>query len=480
MSISIFSKPVLDAHRGNEIFINGLAEPPKPYSMGWSLADVAGQPETLGELLRSINRHSMLVKDEWTGPQGFNSLVTHAATLESDDPKKDLMEFFTSQHETGVKLGLSLNLYPGEEYSGFYKALIMSMESAALRGAFPVVPLLNVVEDSDWDLPAMNAFTAYAFRYGGVHYQNYKSGTIEKELLTGVSEDPDLSNLKIRQGGVVGNADNRGVLGHVTLNLPLLARKAISEVAFFADVEVTLGTAMEALDEKRAYLEQTLNEGGFPATGRYLDSFKGLSGVVTLSGMNEALQSSIDAGTGHVAGKAVTYKLLEKLTWLLEDHQSESGNLVSLEAYPSMEAGAALAEVDPDHVFYTDSTNLPPDHGDDLWDSLEHQKKYHSIYTGGAVFEAWLDYPIDYSVELVLLARRVLDIFGYNYFTVNPSWSRCPKDGYIPGEAHVCPVCGSEAVSYTWIDGFIRPVESIHEGLKEAQRRRVTHSIKSR
>ena len=42
------------------------------------------------------------------------------------------------------------------------------------------------------------------------------------------------------------------------------------------------------------------------------------------------------------------------------------------------------------------------------------------------------------------LVRRALENFRLPYITVTPTFSICPKHGYIAGEHEFCPLCDEE------------------------------------
>ncbi len=60
--------------------------------------------------------------------------------------------------------------------------------------------------------------------------------------------------------------------------------------------------------------------------------------------MNEGLEYLIDAHLGHIAGKAVTYKVLEFLRLKIEEVQFETGSLYTLESFPSESHNDLLLE----------------------------------------------------------------------------------------------------------------------------------------
>ncbi|HTU02210.1 MAG TPA: anaerobic ribonucleoside-triphosphate reductase, partial [Candidatus Sulfotelmatobacter sp.] len=44
------------------------------------------------------------------------------------------------------------------------------------------------------------------------------------------------------------------------------------------------------------------------------------------------------------------------------------------------------------------------------------------------------------------LVRRALERFSLPYITVTPTFSICPKHGYLPGEHVYCPKCDEEII----------------------------------
>jgi ribonucleoside-triphosphate reductase len=45
------------------------------------------------------------------------------------------------------------------------------------------------------------------------------------------------------------------------------------------------------------------------------------------------------------------------------------------------------------------------------------------------------------------LVRRSLERFRLPYITITPSFSICPKHGYLAGEHEFCPKCDEEALA---------------------------------
>ena len=511
----LYPGDALKAHRDGLIHIHRLDEPDKGYSAGWSIASLAddkrrgnGLKELLSGILEPIER----LQREWAGPQAVNSLDVYgaAAIEEAKETGKELGEavsgFVSNVQSLEAPLSMSLDLWPdatmpasmldlapddpqalGAHMDRFNGAFADALEYSYGRGEFKLVPVLNVTEQTNWGSEALSRYVALSYLYGYPTIQNYYTGTLHPKYL----HEPeaiasDMTATYLRHGGVHGNSDNQGCLSVVTLNLPRLSRLSRTEDEFFRRLDDAVELARAVHEGKRRHLEEMLAEGRLPETAKHLDSLDWHFSAVNLVGMNEALLQLIGAGTGHVAGKAVTYRLLEHLNWRIEEIQEETGHVYTLEAAPCEEVGAQMAEKDAAdqprgaQPYYTGSTELPPWHGDDLWDAMEHQKKYHSIYTGGNVFQIHLARGLAYREECKLLLRRALEVFGFNHLKVSPVFSLCSKHGYLWREQRTCPLCGGDAKAYTWVDCSPRALDELGEGLKEAQWRRVYSDVKDK
>ena len=45
------------------------------------------------------------------------------------------------------------------------------------------------------------------------------------------------------------------------------------------------------------------------------------------------------------------------------------------------------------------------------------------------------------------LVRRALTLFRLPYITITPTFSICPKHGYLPGRHDFCPKCDAELMA---------------------------------
>jgi hypothetical protein len=84
--------------------------------------------------------------------------------------------------------------------------------------------------------------------------------------------------------------------------------------------------------------------------------------------------------------------------------------------------------------FYTNSTHLPVNYTDDLFELLDLQDNLQTKYTGGTVIHFFLGERADDPEALKKLIKTICENYRLPYFTFTPSFSICPVDGYLAGE----------------------------------------------
>ena len=471
------------------------------YSIGWNLKTLIQKgmpnntpPQSLEELISQIQSLVQQSTYEWGGPVTFNSLDNYiAAYAEREKPSKQafiaqMEEFFGKLENHNVTISLDLIHRQGFEETEKTQVVLDAVDGVFLdvyrsrmeKASFDPVIVVNLYPETSWDSTTLQQCLKLSYLYGQPTYQNFITGTIAPETLRPRAYTPETDVTYLRLGGVNGDSEDQMVTGYACINLAKIGAEAMDEEEFFELLDLQVDKAVDLLDAKHEQVQARFDAGDMPLTGHFLDSLDWSFSVITLAGMNEALETLIDAPLGHVAGKAVTYKVLEHLLRKLEDIHYFTGRLYSLESYPSENPAAELlTEYDSDHVYLTAATELKPSHGDDLWDVLEHQKKYHSMYTGGTLQQIHLKEGLSYNRELGLLVRRIIEVFGYNYLAVSPVFSICPEHGYVKGTQD-CPTCGHETETYTRIDGKLTPISELKEPQKEAYRQRVYYDVKNR
>ena len=139
--------------------------------------------------------------------------------------------------------------------------------------------------------------------------------------------------------------------------------------------------------------------------------------------------------------------------------QEETGNLYNLEATPAEGTTYRFAREDKssfpdilqagteDAPYYTNSTQLPVGWTDDPFEAMEHQEPLQALYTGGTVFHMFLGERVTSAEACKNLVRRSLERFRLPYITLTPTFSICPRHGYIAGEHPFCPQCDAELLA---------------------------------
>ena len=114
--------------------------------------------------------------------------------------------------------------------------------------------------------------------------------------------------------------------------------------------------------------------------------------------------------------------------------------------------------------YYTNSTQLPVQFSDDLFETLSLQDELQAKYTGGTVMHIFLGEELNDHTTLKSLIRKVAQNYRIPYFTLTPTFSICPSHGYIKGEQPTCASCGQQTEVYSRVVGYLRPVRQWNDG----------------
>jgi ribonucleoside-triphosphate reductase len=102
----------------------------------------------------------------------------------------------------------------------------------------------------------------------------------------------------------------------------------------------------------------------------------------------------------------------------------------------------------PDNPYYTNSSQLPVNFTDDAFEALEYQNELQCKYTGGTVLHLYMGERMSDAEACKNLIKKALSNYQLPYITVTPTFSICPKHGYVNGEHDYCPKCDAE-IGYT-------------------------------
>lgn len=384
-----------------------------------------------------------------------------------------------------------------DEMNMFNKALLEVLSEGDSSGrvfTFPI-PTYNITRDFDWDNPVIENLWEASAKYGIPYFSNFVNSDMDPEDARSMCCRLRIDNrqLEYRGGGLFGSNPMTGSIGVVTINLPRLALKSGDEKEFSEGLARLMDMARDTLETKRKVIEKLTEANLYPYTKFYLrdihkrfnEYWKNHFSTIGLIGMNEAAVNLLGVDIGSEEGRAFAERTLNFMRNRLLEYQEVTGNNYNLEATPAEGTTYRLAQIDrasfpesaqfangvgenTDRPFYTNSTHLPVNYTDDLFELLDLQDELQTKYTGGTVIHFFLGERADDAEALKKLVRTICQNYKLPYFTFSPSFSVCPQDGYLRGEHPECPKCGTVAEVYSRVVGFLRPVSHWNDG-KQAE-----------
>ncbi len=353
-----------------------------------------------------------------------------------------------------------------EEMAMINRAYIEVMLEGDAKGrvfTFPI-PTYNMTKDFDWDSPNAKLLFSMTARYGLPYFQNFINSELKPNMIRSMCcrLQLDLRELLKRGNGLFGSAEQTGSLGVVTINCARLGYVfAQDEQGLFKRLDDLLEMARNSLEIKRKVIQRHMDHGLFPYTRRYLGTLRNHFSTIGVNGLNEMIrnftQDKEDITTP--AGHAFAAKVLDFIRDKMVIFQEETGHMYNLEATPAEGTTYRFAKEDrkrfpkiiqagtPDHPYYTNSSQLPVNYTDDPFQALEMQEDLQKKYTGGTVLHLYMNEEVS-SPELCRdIVRRALTQFRLPYITITPTFSICPKHGYIPGNHKFCPKCDAELIA---------------------------------
>ena len=385
-----------------------------------------------------------------------------------------------------------------QEMDLFNRAFADVMTRGDASGAvfsFPI-PTYNITPDFDWENPVYEGIWEMAARYGIPYFSNFVNSSLSPDDVRSMCcrLRLDKRELQKKGGGLFGSNPLTGSVGVVTMNLPRIGYEARSEEEFYQRLAHTMELARESLEIKRKVIERLTLEGLYPYSKFYLRHLYGKSGrywdnhfsTIGITGMNECCLNFLGCTIADPEGQAFAVRVMDFMRSKLEAFQEETGHIYNLEATPAESTAYRLARIDkkrfPDLItanedavregaepYYTNSTQLPVGHTDDLFEALRLQDDLQSRYTGGTVFHTFVGESEIPALSVKELVRTVTANFTLPYITLSPTFSICPAHGYRAGEHEFCPECAAEGreqrcIVYTRIVGYLRPVEQWNGG----------------
>ena len=390
-----------------------------------------------------------------------------------------------------------------ETYSNFQSEMNMinkaffeiMMEGDATGQVFTFpIPTYNITKDFDFDNPELKGLWEMTAKYGVPYFSNFINSNMNPEDARSMCCRLRIDNreLEYRGGGLFGSNPLTGSIGVVTINLPKIGYLAKNEKEFFEMLKQKMDIAKESLEEKRKIIEHLTENGLYPYTKYYLRDikkrfnkyWKNHFSTIGLIGANEACLNLLGVNIADKKGLEFANKIMDFMTDVIIDYKKETGNNYNLEASPAEGASYRLAKKDkenyPDIIvanekeykkgakpFYTNSTQLPVNFTDDIFEALNLQDELQAKYTGGTVIHIFAGERI-YDLDVVKnLVKKICTNYKLPYFTFTPTFSICKTHGYIAGEHFKCPKCNEETEVFSRVVGYIRPIKQWNDGKME-------------
>ena len=475
-----------------------------------------------------------IMQNEWAGAQAFSSFDTYLApfvkidNLSYKEVKKCIESFIfgvntpsrwgTQAPFSNITLDWTVPndlaelpaIVGGKEQDFKYKDCKKEMDminkafidimiegDANGRGFQYPIPTYSITKDFDWsDTENNRLLFEMTAKYGTPYFSNYINSDMEPSDIRSMCcrLRLDLRELRKKSGGFFGSGESTGSVGVVTINMPRIAYLSKTAEEFYERLDKLMDIAARSLHVKRKVITQLLEEGLYPYTKRYLGTFANHFSTIGLIGMNEVGLNAPWLGGDMTDPKtqAFSIEVLDHMRNRLSDYQEMySGELYNLEATPAESTTYRFAKHDiekyPDIItaaskncgtpYYTNSSHLPVDFSEDIFEALDIQDELQTRYTSGTVFHAFLGEKLPTWQSTAALVKKIAENYKLPYYTISPTYSVCKDHGYITGEHFTCPKCGGPAEVYSRITGYYRPVQNWNDGKTQEFKDRTVYNI---
>ena len=461
----------------------------------------AGAPKHLSSAVGQMVNFMGTLQNEWAGAQAFSSVDTYLApyirkdNMSYEEVEQCIQELiynlnipsrwgsqtpftnFTFDWVCPEDLRDKHPLIAGEEQPFTYgdlkdemhminKAYITVMMKGDIKGrpfTFPI-PTYNMTPDFPWEDDNTELLFEMTAKYGLPYFQNFINSVLKPGQIRSMCcrLQLDLRELLARGNGLFGSAEQTGSIGVVTFNCARLGYVYKgNEAGLFARVDELMDIARTSLEIKRKVIQRLIDGGLFPFTKRYLGTLRNHFSTIGVNGINEMIRNftNDEHDIADQWGQDFAVKFLDYIRDKMVKIQEETGHMYNLEATPAESATTRFAREDKkrfadiiqagtkEHPYYTNSSQLPAGYTDDPFEALDLQSTLQTKYTGGTVLHLYMGQRISSAKVCRDLVKRVLTNYRLPYITITPTFSVCPKHGYISGEHKYCPICDEEKLA---------------------------------
>ena len=461
----------------------------------------ADPPKHLSSATGQIVNFLGTMQNEWAGAQAFSSFDTYLAPYIRKDnlPYREVLQSiqeliynlnvpsrwgtqtpFTNltfdwtcpedlRQQPPVIGGETMPFTYGElqpEMDMINRAYIEVMMKGDAKGrvfTFPI-PTYNITPDFDWESENSLQLFDMTARYGLPYFQNFINSELKPNMIRSMCcrLQLDLRELLKRGNGLFGSAEQTGSVGVVTINCARLGYLFKHDKEhLYERFSYLLELAKTSLEIKRKEIQRHIDGGLFPYTKRYLGTLRNHFSTIGVNGINEMIRNFTDDKEDITteAGHAFALEFLDYVRPKLLSFLEETDHMYNLEATPAEGTTYRFAKEDkkrfpqilqagtPSNPYYTNSSQLPVNFTDDPFEALERQDDLQRKYTGGTVLHLYMNEAVSSPQACRELVRRTLTNFRLPYITVTPTFSICPKHGYLSGRHDFCPKCDAELIA---------------------------------
>ena len=368
-----------------------------------------------------------------------------------------------------------------EKYKDFQKEMDMFNQAFAevmLEGdatgrvfGFPI-PTYSIDKEFDWDRESLKPVWEMTAKYGIPYFSNFVNSDMSRDDARSMCCRLRLDNRELRKrgGGLFGANPLTGSLGVVTINLARLGYLSKNKEEFKNRLLDLMQLAKESLEIKRKIIDKFTEDRLYPYSMFYLENIKARFGsywrnhfsTIGINGMNEAALNLMGKDLSSLEGQTFAGEILDFMREKLMDFQNETNNLYNLEATPGEGCTYRFAKKDQElypgiicanseavkqlgaDPYYTNSSHLHVNYTDDIFSALDLQDSLQTKYTGGTVLHGYLGEKLPGGESTKKLVKKIVENYRLPYFTITPTFSICPKHGYLSGEHKFCPKCDEE------------------------------------
>ncbi len=368
-----------------------------------------------------------------------------------------------------------------EKYKDFQKEMDVFNQAFAevmLEGdatgrvfGFPI-PTYSIDKEFDWDRESLKPVWEMTAKYGIPYFSNFVNSDMSRDDARSMCCRLRLDNRELRKrgGGLFGANPLTGSLGVVTINLARLGYLSKNKEEFKNRLLDLMQLAKESLEIKRKIIDKFTEDRLYPYSMFYLENIKARFGsywrnhfsTIGINGMNEAALNLMGKDLSSLEGQTFAGEILDFMREKLMDFQNETNNLYNLEATPGEGCTYRFAKKDQElypgiicanseavkqlgaDPYYTNSSHLHVNYTDDIFSALDLQDSLQTKYTGGTVLHGYLGEKLPGGESTKKLVKKIVENYRLPYFTITPTFSICPKHGYLSGEHKFCPKCDEE------------------------------------